>query len=245
MKRWRIATGIVMWLYIGSHMINHSLGLISLHVAEQGLRIMVSVVHWLPITILLYGAFAVHLVLAILGLLQRRSLRMPAIDAIRICLGLGFPLLLIGHVFSTRVIYEWYQLPPEYSRVVAGLIASGSEGRQLALLAPGWLHGCLGLDMSLRRRPYLLWWRRLFIVLAILLPILAGAGYLTMESEVSKLLGDSSWRINTLKHLSLEQRDTLIARRETVLWGYIGAIALAVCVPIIVRRARRFRVDGN
>ena len=82
-------------------------------------------------------------------------------------------------------------------------------------------------------------------MLAILLPILAGAGYLTMESEVSKLLGDSSWRINTLKHLSLEQRDTLIARRETVLWGYIGAIALAVCVPIIVRRARRFRVDGN
>ena len=66
---------------------------------------------------------------------------MSVVDAIRICIGLGFPLLLIGHVFSTRITYEWYWLAPEYSRVVAGLIASGSEGRQLALLAPGWLHG--------------------------------------------------------------------------------------------------------
>ena len=130
-----------MWLYIGAHMINHSLGLISLAAAERGLAIMVSLVHWLPLTVLLYGAFCLHLLLAWWGIYRRPSLRMSVVDAIRICIGLGFPLLLIGHVFSTRITYEWYWLAPEYSRVVAGLIASGSEGRQLALLAPGWLHG--------------------------------------------------------------------------------------------------------
>ncbi len=135
-------------------------------------------------------------------------------EALRIALGLGFPLLLIGHVFSTRVSYELFQLPLEYGRVVSGLIASGSEGRQLALLAPGWVHGCLGLDLSLRRKPRWCVWRIVFWEIAVALPLCAAAGFLAMESEVANLLNDPLWKERTSLRLPAEQSD-LLKSRET------------------------------
>jgi adenylate cyclase len=80
------------------------------------------------------------------------------------------PILLIGHAVATRLAWESYRLSPEYTRIVWSLWQSDSEGRQLALLVPGWLHGCLGVNFAFGRRA---WYRRarpaLFAV-ALLLP---------------------------------------------------------------------------
>src|SRR5215472_5100411 len=38
-----------------------------------------------------------------------------------------------------------------YTRVVANLWAADQQGLQLGLLAPGWLHGCLGLNFAFKR----------------------------------------------------------------------------------------------
>ena len=52
----------------------------------------------------------------------------------------------------TRLAYELYDYAPEYHRVVWMLRTSNGEGRQLALLVPGWLHGCLGLPFAFCRQ---------------------------------------------------------------------------------------------
>src|SRR5262249_23354139 len=148
--RLRLASGLVMLAYLTLHLFSHMLGLVSLAAAEAALRLTVRVWQSVPGTIALYGAFALHFVLALRTIFQRRHWRLPAIEWLRLWSGFSLPLLLIGHAVNARLGASFYGLEPTYHRVIDGLIRSGSEGWQIALLAPGWLHGCLGLWLTLR-----------------------------------------------------------------------------------------------
>lgn len=55
-RRLRLASGIVLFIYIFSHLLNHALGLISLNLAERALAIAKDVWYSVPGTLLLYGA---------------------------------------------------------------------------------------------------------------------------------------------------------------------------------------------
>jgi len=149
----RLGSGLVLFAYVTAHLANHALGLISVNVAEVGLRLAVAFWHSLLGTVLVYSAASIHVALSIGAVYERRTLRMPATEALRIALGFGIPLLLIGHLTSTRFAFELYGVRSDYARIVWTLWTSDSEGRQLALLAPGWLHGCFGLNFASGRRP--------------------------------------------------------------------------------------------
>ena len=64
-RRVRLASGIVLFIYIFSHLLNHALGLISLNLAERVLAIAKEVWYSVPGTLLLYGAAAAHVFLAL------------------------------------------------------------------------------------------------------------------------------------------------------------------------------------
>jgi len=186
-RRLRLASGQVLWFYIACHFINHSLGLVSLAAAEAGLKVAAATWQSWPGTVLLYGAFGVHLTLALVGLHQRHTLRLPPLELMRIAFGLTIPLLLFGHVVGTRVAYSLYGEPAQYQRVVAGLLSSGNTGWQLALLAPGWLHGCMGLNVAFRHRAWYQRWHTLLIALVIALPLCAALGFWAMTRDVAAL----------------------------------------------------------
>jgi len=180
----RLASGLVLFTYVTLHLSCHALGLISLALAERALRVTVLLWHSPPGTLLLYGAAAVHVSLALLAIYDRRTLRMPPLQALRIVLGVTMPLALIGHFIVTRYAFERFALPAEYSRVVAGLWKNGASGLSLGLLAPGWIHGCLGLRYAFGHRRG---WQRAKLVLfaaALLLPVFAGVGFVTMAREL-------------------------------------------------------------
>ena len=181
----RLASGLVLFTYIGAHLVNHALGLVSLDAAEAGLGLAIVVWYSLPGTVLLYGAAATHFLLALWAIYERRTFRLPPLELLRIALGFTLPLVLIGHAVSTRLAYEMFDLSADYGRVVANLWATDSQGRQLGLLAPGWLHGCLGLHFAFNRRPL---FRRLRLVLfgaALLLPVLSALGFVAMGREIA------------------------------------------------------------
>ena len=75
--RW--ASGWVLWLYVLLHLLNHAMGLVSLHTAEvvrEGLH------QWWHSTLgtsLLYSALLVHASLALLAVAQRRTWRLSLI----------------------------------------------------------------------------------------------------------------------------------------------------------------------
>src|SRR5258708_3132030 len=231
----RLGSGLILFVYVAAHFTNHALGLISLAVAERGLRVAVAVWHSLPGTVLLYGAAGIHITLAFVALYEHRTLRMPPMEALRILLGFAIPTLLIAHAVTTRVAFEAYGAQPDYARVVWMLWHSNREGRQMALLVPGWLHGCLGLNFAFGRR---LWFQRLRLILfgaALLLPTLATLGFLEMLKEVSILAQDPAWFSTDVLSLDAARTGKLAQTSDALLALYLTLIG-AVFVARMVRR---------
>ena len=94
------------------------------------------------------------------------------------------PLLLIRHAVSTRLASSLYGFEPNYERIVISLITSGTQGLQLALLAPGWLHGCLGLWLRMRHHAMARRAKPILVALLVALPLLSAAGFIQMKQAV-------------------------------------------------------------
>src|SRR6266446_4891629 len=90
-RRIRLASGLVMFAYVTTHFVNHSLGLVSVEVMDRALRHIYQ--YWgSPLGgFLLYGAFAIHYGLALWALWRRRSLKMPSPEATQLVLGFSIP----------------------------------------------------------------------------------------------------------------------------------------------------------
>ena len=224
----RLGSGLILFAYITAHLANHALGLVSVNAAEVGLSVAVAFWHSLPGTVLLYSAAAIHLALALVAVHERRTLRIPAAEALRVALGFGIPLLLIGHLASTRFAFELYGLRSDYARIVWALWTSDGEGRQLALLAPGWLHGCLGLNFAFGHRPLFRRMRPLLFGAALLLPVLAALGFLSMGRELAVLGADRAWLEAHVPLMNADQKIRLGHIRDGLLAVYFGAISLVL-----------------
>ena len=97
-RRLRLGSGLVMLAYVTTHLLNHSLGLLSVDTMDRVLKHIYD--YWAsPLgSVFLYGAFATHYSLALWALWLRSSLRMPVTEATQLTLD--------GAVDGT------YQLPP-------------------------------------------------------------------------------------------------------------------------------------
>lgn len=237
----RLASGLILFTYIALHLTNHALGLVSLSFAEAGLRIAVSFWQSLPGTVLLYGAAATHFLLALWAIYERRTFRLPPIELVRLALGLWLPVLLIGHATTTRLQFALFGDPPQYMRIVWTLWASGAQGRQFALLAPGWLHGCMGVYLAFNRRQLFQRLRYILFAIALLLPVLAALGFLAMGKELAGVTDPTV----ISAHLSEAQiahqmeirhwRDALVA----IYVALIGATFAARGARNIIERSRK------
>jgi adenylate cyclase len=181
----RMASGLVLFGYIAAHLVNHALGLVSLAAAERGLEYAVEVWYSMPGTILLYGAAATHFLLALWSVYERRTFRLPPAELLRIALGFTLPIILINHFANTRLAYDLFGLSSDYTRVIANLWLADSQGMQLGLLAPGWLHGCMGLHFAFSRRPLYRQLRYVLFAIALLLPVFSAFGFIAMGRELS------------------------------------------------------------
>jgi adenylate cyclase len=218
-RRLRLISGLVMFAYIAMHLINHALGIISLAAAESGLRLEMAFWRIPVMTALLYGAVAIHFLLALWTLCSRRDWGLPWVEVLRLASGFGFPLLLINHAVTTRLGDALFGIRPSYALIIATLLAAGRQGIQLALLAPGWLHGRLGLWITLRRFRVMQRTKPLLCALVVLVPLLAAAGFLRMASEVAAMGPPAPPSLDALHH------KVILASWSTVLvWAYIGAV---------------------
>jgi len=236
----RLISGVVMLLYLASHLANHALGLISLDTAEVMLGSAVGFWRNPIATVVLYGAAGVHVALAIVSVYERRTFRLPATELLRIALGFWLPVMLIGHAISTRLEYELIGAPSTYTRVVSDLWARDGEWEHMGLLAPGWLHGCLGLNFAFGRRPL---WRRyrfaLFAV-ALLLPVLSALGFVEMGRELARQrhLNSEGAAVSTSEasngtNISREAGTIIAPWRAGLVWGYLGVIGLAFTARVV------------
>jgi adenylate cyclase len=183
-RRLQFGSGLVMLTYLFLHLTNHALGLWSLELAGRGLVVALRLWRSTPGTIALYGAASLHFSLALHTIYRRRHWELPAAEWIRLWAGLSLPLLLIRHAVTTRLASTLYGFEPNYEQVVGMLLTSGTQGLQLALLAPGWVHGCLGLWFRLRHYPLAQRMKLGLLAAAGLLPLLSAGGFIRMMRAV-------------------------------------------------------------
>src|SRR5437899_12338505 len=121
LRRARLWSGIVLVVYLTTHLANHALGLVSFAALEAG-RGWFLLLWRNPLgTVILYGALASHLALALWSLYQRRRLRMPVWEAVQLLMGVTIPFLLTTHVVGTRLAHAWFDVQDSYTYVVLAL----------------------------------------------------------------------------------------------------------------------------
>lgn len=236
-RRLRLASGLGLFAYILTHLINHVLGLVSLELAEAGLRVAMLVWQSLPGTLVLYGAACLHFSLALRTIYLRHDWRIPLIEIVRLWAGFSLPLLLIGHFATTRLSHELQGATPSYAGTVAQIVAGGSQQWQIALLAPGWLHGCLGLWLTLRRSKRMRRAKPLLIAFVIALPLASAAGFGRMGREVKARGFVAAARSPTPS--AVQSRGELLSIANAMTNAYLALIAGAILLGPIRRGVRR------
>ncbi|MFK8081860.1 MAG: adenylate/guanylate cyclase domain-containing protein [Granulosicoccus sp.] len=176
--RLRLCSGLIIGVFLVIHLSTAALGLISLSAMDAVGRVVHS--FWsIPVfLIVLYGAFFTHIVMALVALFKHRTLRLPIWNLLQIALGLALPFLLIGHAMGTRGADIILDIQRTYSDVLIQLWSS-PEGviRQYALLFIAWSHLCVGIHFWLRHKPSYSKWVIFLYPLSLILPILAGLGF--------------------------------------------------------------------
>ena len=179
LRRARLLSGLVMLLFVFSHMVNHALALVSLETAEYG-RKWFSLIWLNPISSLIfYDAVFTHIILVLRSIYVRRSLKMPTREALQIIIGLLIPYMIIDHASGIRLSRMLYEIDIGYETIINNFwIRNPMLGlRQSAVLVLIWAHGCLGVFFWLRFRD---WYKRIspyLLTIAVLLPILALLGF--------------------------------------------------------------------
>ena len=184
----------MLFTYVSTHLANHAVGLASLAAAESVRLGFTAFWRSPPATVLFYTALGVHITLAFAALYERRALRMPPMELVRIVLGFCIPFLLAGHFAATRLAYELFGQDDRYARVVWAMWSNEDRGlSQLALMIAAWVHGCIGIHFVLRHRAG--YQRRFHLVFAgaVLLPVLAALGFTAMARELSLQALDPAW----------------------------------------------------
>ena len=73
LKRIRLGAGLVLFAYVGTHLLNHAWSLASLDALDIGRDVFIAVWRSWPGIILLYGALLTHFVLVLWTIYVRRT----------------------------------------------------------------------------------------------------------------------------------------------------------------------------
>ena len=194
--RTKLVTGLILFTFLGTHLLNHALGLVSLQAMEAGAVWFKLLWRNLPATLVLYGALLLHPLLAGYNWLRRGHYRgLPWQAWTQLLLGLTVPWLLLVHLMGSRVVHEFAGVNDSYAFVLNSLFVAdpmlGLQQNLLILIA--WGHGCFGMYYWLRLKPLFerLW--PVFFAIGLLLPACAMLGYLSAGRAVRFLLRDPAW----------------------------------------------------
>lgn len=240
-RRLRLISGLVLFTYVLTHLLNMMLGLVSFAALEAGRDLFLGL--WRPLlpSVLLYGSLLLHLALALYAIFRRESLAMPLVEALRYIFGIFIIPLAALHILGTRLVHEVYGVQDSYLYVLTAQWAFdlGFAVQQAALVLVVWIHGCIGLHLWLRLKP---WYPRAApygLAAAVLVPTLALAGYLSAGQEVLRLAQDPNFIPNVMARAGVPtaaQQSEVLQLRDAVVYGFFALLVLT----LLVREGWRF-----
>jgi adenylate cyclase len=177
-RRLRLTTGVILFAYVASHFLGHATGMFGLATMESiGRGVILAPWRNWPGRTLLLASLLIHGGLGLYALYKRRTLRMPALEAVQLILGLTIPFLLAPHILTARIGPDFFHLDGAYQDVLYRIwTAAVRLGKMFVLLLLVWTHGCLGLNFWLKKYDFYRRWRDAFLVAAVAAPFLALLG---------------------------------------------------------------------
>ncbi|MEQ8246827.1 MAG: adenylate/guanylate cyclase domain-containing protein [Alphaproteobacteria bacterium] len=239
MARARLIAGIILYIYVATHLINHALGIVSLEAMEVGRDVFLALWRNAVGTTVLYGAILTHVVLVLWSIYRRRTLRMPTREALQITFGLFIPALLLEHIVGTRVMHQIAEVNDTYGNVLSVLWVSQPEKgalQSIALLL-AWTHGSMGLFFWLRLKPWFAIAAPWLLGAAVLLPVLSLIGFVDGGRELTRLLEDEAFVDQLLQTINPPDEAATAQAFAILNWGYVvyGTMLGLVVVGRIAR----------
>ena len=237
--RLRLWSGYVLFFYVVTHLLNHSLGLISLRVLEAG-REWFAFLWMNPVgQTVLYGALFGHFFLALWSLYRRRALKLSRWEWTQWILGVSIVPLGVTHVVGTRLAETLYDVHSGYPWVLGSLYAGSWMGivRQFSLPLVVWMHGCIGLHFALRLKPWYRDWLPYLYALALLVPAASLGGSSVALRDVAELAQQPGFLQALFERANIptsEQIATLYSISATLDYA-----ALALLVAVFAARPLR------
>lgn len=184
--RSRIISGIILYIYAVTHLMNHALGLISLEVLEQGRLVFLAFWRFPGIEWVVPLALIVHLIFAAQAFFVKSSLRsFTKYQWIQYVTGFLVPLILIIHFISTRVMHDVFHVDDNYRVFLWPYVQNPLEGLGLfLLLVLTMIHGSLGIYYYLYLKSWFLKFKQGFIIFSVILPLLAIGGMIAAIKEI-------------------------------------------------------------
>ena len=245
-RKIRMYSGIVIFIYVIGHLINHSLGLISIY-AMDTMRLYVTTFYkFPPVAVLLYGAIFAHMVLAFYSILRRRTFKMSPRDWVQAVLGFLMPWLLIGHViiggFSTR----FENLIDSYELTVLGTFVFDPKYVLFLMLAVigVWVHGVIGIVGLIQFTKFYEKWKTVLLIVSWLLPTMALLGYASAGKELLRNVEANPEIINSIliaANFTQDLGKSIAFRSNLILYNYHYFLAAFGLILFSTYRFRKIR----
>jgi adenylate cyclase len=242
LRQTRLATGLVLYVYVTLHFANHALGNISIRAMESGLALQKLIWQSPPGAVILYASLLTHMSLGFWALYERRRFRWTRLEATQLVLGLSVPFLLTNHVIGTRVALSQFGIEKGYAQELVGFWVNSPllGALQAVLLLIVWIHGCLGVHFWLRLKPFYPHVKGLLLSIAVLLPALALLGYYQGGERTLLTVKDSAWRARNLspEHVGTPAQNAILLDERTRILAFL---ALALAATLSARAFRQWR----
>ncbi len=236
-----MASGLILFVYVLTHFLNHALGLYSLPLMEAGGAYFKTFWRFPPVSIVLYGALVAHVFLTLGHFYKRQTLSMSMREWLQLCLGILIPLFMALHLFATRFANEIYALNDSYTYVVLATFIQGPTSGILNVvgLLIVWVHGCIGLYAWLKLKPWFSGYLpSIALILAALVPVLAINGFVAAGREIEWLAEDPDWMTEYYKNLNITDKNLGNIITETALifrYAFVGLL-IAIVGSRLVRQ---------
>jgi len=187
-RRSRTISGCILFFYVFTHLLNHSLGLISLDTMEQGRAIFLRFWRHDVLFYVLYGALSIHFLLGVYALARRRSFRMSRKEWIRNSSAVLIPFFLASHLSITLWGSRFLGLNDSYAFMIISTYIFDPFGYIILglMLMLVWTHGSIGIIGLIEFREFYSKRRGLFQGLILGLPLIAYGGYIRASIELSE-----------------------------------------------------------
>lgn len=246
LQRLRLISGLILFVFAGTHFLNHGLGLVGLEVMHRAQDLRTSITRSVPGSIVLLLALLIHMALSLYKTSRRSTWRMPRWELAQIATGLAIPFLLLPHIVNTRIAHTLFGVRDSYLYELTRLWPD-SAWQQSTLLLLVWVHGCIGLHHWLRLSDRYKSAKPVVLVIAVAVPVLALAGFAVSGQTVSGIMSDAE-ALAALKersHWPDGVESAALAQWRNGVRTVFGVLALTAVVMLVLRARSHGHAGGD